>query len=520
MTLVLVERPSSQHSKLAGLIALFVLQVACFARYLMHFRYLPGTDAYYYALQAQSLLDYGHLKVPDLGVLHYVVAVICRSGASIETSFRIVLSGIYALYNLGLMFLIVRLKEKTQALAILLWVLGSSVVGFHAIEFPKLSLGLSMVPMWFLLPIGTKKGNILWLGLLLIACALLHPILPFLVVLFVSTVALGRARLADPWKRRFSIGTMIAAVVGCVLFVIATKTWWPGIGLRLASFRPGIPGMLSLTTLGDLPIDLKVTVAVIWLLLAILLVDYLLSGFSNWTYLIVGTLFIPLWPDREGGLVGLGGRLSVLVVFLASPLMIVICDELDAKSRLLTCLRTSRTTWCMALVAIGIACVLPLRLNGYNGLLMGDDYPSYERVVAALSHDDIPMLIAHRGLDFFYSYRLRRDAFHFDPEPNWKRSEIWRVAMRITPEEVAYYSPTSCLWGEAAKTIPETDYLLVREDCWEQLRARLTPADNPDLYVEVWEDSENPSQPRPSFLRRKHHNVIDKAFPTFSGDRN
>jgi hypothetical protein len=135
---------------------------------------------------------------------------------------------------------------------------------------------------------------------------------------------------------------------------------------------------------------------------------------------------------------------------------------------------------------------------------MSDDYAAYEKVVTALGKTDIPLLIAHRGLDFFYSYRLRRDAFHFDPEPEWKRTEIWRVAMRITPEEVAFYSPPSCPWGQTATTIPGTDYLLVREDCWEQLRARIPQSENPDLYVEVWENMENPSQPRPAFLRARY----------------
>jgi hypothetical protein len=157
--------------------------------------------------------------------------------------------------------------------------------------------------------------------------------------------------------------------------------------------------------------------------------------------------------------------------------------------------------------------ILPVRLNNYRTILGGYDYSSYEKVAADLRHEQISMLIAHRGLDFFYSYRLRRDAFHFDPEPGWKRVEIWRVALRITPEEVAYYSPANCLWGETARTIPGTDYLLVREDCWEQLRANVSPKDNPDLYVEVWEDSENPSQARPAFLRTKHRGGSDKDFP-------
>ena len=80
------------------------------------------------------------------------------------------------------------------------------------------------------------------------------------------------------------------------------------------------------------------------------------------------------------------------------------------------------------------------------------------------------------------------------------------MAARITPEEVAYYSPPGCRWGETGKMIRGTDYLLVREDCWEQLRAQVTRDDNPDLYTELWESSENPSQKRPGFLRARYQN--------------
>jgi hypothetical protein len=59
----------------------------------------------------------------------------------------------------------------------------------------------------------------------------------------------------------------------------------------------------------------------------------------------------------------------------------------------------------------------------------------------------------------------------------------------------------------------------VREDCWEQLRANVNPKDNLDLYVEVWQDSENPSQLRPAFLRAKHRGVSDKEFPALGEQR-
>jgi hypothetical protein len=133
--------------------------------------------------------------------------------------------------------------------------------------------------------------------------------------------------------------------------------------------------------------------------------------------------------------------------------------------------------------------------------------------VAALGEAKIPMLIANRSLDFFYSYRLRRDAFHFDPEPNWNRAEIWRVAARIAPEEVAYYSPPTCPWGETAKLVRGTDYVLVREDCWEQLRAQLNPNDDPDLYSEVWDNMESPSRARPAFRRSRYRDLVQRSFP-------
>jgi hypothetical protein len=86
------------------------------------------------------------------------------------------------------------------------------------------------------------------------------------------------------------------------------------------------------------------------------------------------------------------------------------------------------------------------------------------------------------------------------------------VAARVTPEEVAYYSSPACPWGQTAKSIRGADNVLVREDCWEQLRHGLNRNDNPDLYSEVWENVENPSQPRPAFLRARHRDPDQGPF--------
>jgi hypothetical protein len=517
--LALVERTSSRALRLAALVGLFLLLVACFVRFLSHFSYLPGTDAYYYALQTQSLLDSGHLKVPDGGVLYYLVAALSRSGMSMATGFKVVLAAIYSIYNFGILLLLLRLKKGPQPLALVLWVVSNSVVAFHTIEFPELSLGLAMIPLWFWLLAGRLKRRMLWLSLLLAGCAFVHLALAGLALLFAALALLQNTKIPRARLKHFAGAGLALGLAGCAALVIGIVVKWASLKLRLASLRPGPPGLWGLIMTTDIPTDMKLTVLFFWLLLLALFLISLSSHLEKWRYLTVAALALPLWPSHDSGLPGLGGRLAALFVFLALPLMILVCDEISDHSKLLEWLQSWRARRVVALAAVAAVTLLPARLDSYRGLLMSDDYAAYEKVVAALGKADIPMLIAHRGLDFFYSYRLRRDAFHFDPEPDWKRSEIWRVAARITPEEVAYYLPPSCNWGESARTIPGTDYLLVREDCWEQLRVRIAPTENPDLYMEVWQNMENPSQPRPAFLREKYRSLIERTFPAFGVDQ-
>jgi hypothetical protein len=509
---------TSPLSKTLVWTAILLVPVACFVYFLSRFGYLPGTDAYYYALQTESLLDFGRLKVHDGSVLYYFVAAVSRSGLSIEMSFKFVLAAIYGIYNLGFLLLVTRLKEKTRPLAALLWVVSGSVAAFHVIEFPNLSMGLVTIPLWFWFLMGRRKRRLLWLAALLVACAFLHPALAALVSMFIATVYLGWTASAGALKR-FRIKGFVVGMISVALALLAVMLKWSGFGWRLKSLAWGKPGLFALATATGLPFDMKVGVLFFWISLALLYFAYLRSGSGKWTYLIAATLTLPLWPDPEGGLNGLGGRLAGLFVFLALPLIVLVYDDLGTRGKGFAWMQAPRTLQITTLVFIAAMAVLPIRLENYTRLLMSNDYGQYEKVVAALERDDIHMLIAKQGLDFFYTYRLRRDAFHFDPEPNWNRAQIWRVAARITPEEVAYYSSPSCVWGKAARTIEDTDYLLVREDCWENLRARLNPNENPDLYTEVWKDMENPSEPRPAFLRVRHRDSTTGAFPALAGGK-
>ena len=475
-----------------------------FVHELWGFAYLPGTDAYYYALQAQSLLDTGHLKAADHGAVHYLVASLAWLGLPLEAAVRTILTAIFTLYQVGMFLLVLRLKEQAQPVGALLWVLSSPLIAFHTIEFPTLTLALATLPFWFWLVLRRSGKWIYWLGALLAVSAVVHPAAAAVALLFAATVVLIAVQEKEGLRRRFKLFT--PAVAGCVFLVIASAAVFLSIKTRLATLRPGWPGLLSVGNSADVPREMSVTIVAAWLLAAgSLIVDWK-TGHSRWRLFTGAMLALPLWPDHHSGLDGIGGRLSLLFLLAALPLLAVLCDDLAENPRIVSFSSRAAVQKLVAVAALIAIAFMPLRLRAYHSLLTADDYDAYERVVAGLREADIPMLIAQRSLDFFYSYRLRRDAFHFDPEPEWNRKEIWRVAVRITPEEVAYYSPPGCRWGETGKMIRGTDYVLVREDCWEQLRAQVTRDDNPDLYTELWESSENPSQKRPGFLRARYQN--------------
>src|SRR5262249_49470074 len=181
-----------------------------------------------------------------------------------------------------------------------------------------------------------------------------------------------------------------------------------------------------------------------WILLGLCLVIYLgnKSFKKQFVILSLASLALPLLPDHEPGFQDLGARLAAMFTFLALPLAAILSDEVAGRKLFVRLQPPWPQLAPILLTAVALA-ILPLRLDRYHDALVTDDYPQYEKVVFALGRRQIPMLIAHRGLDFFYTYRLRRDAFHFDPEADWNRTEIWRVAARISPEEVAYYSPPS-----------------------------------------------------------------------------
>lgn len=492
---------------------LLLAGIAYFWHTLNRFAFLPGTDAYYYALQAQSLLETGYLKVPGNGAFYYAVAAIARLGLPVESAFRAALTAVFALALLLLGLHAARLRAQIRPIGAVLIAAAAPVIAFHTVEFPRLTLGLAFIPLWFHLTAGSRslRGPTPWLVLL--GAALLHPLAAALALVFggLTVITQWLANHRGQLRRAAKVG--IFALIAVTSFAALLLSWWPGLPLRLAGFSFGTPGLIALVSDTGLPLDSRATILCFWMALAALSFRFVAHNRGRYRYLPVVALLLPMWPNDSSGLMGPGVRLALASLFITLPLLLAMLNERDPSVAADPQLRARSLKYGMAALALAAIMAFPWRMGNFGGVLMSNDYNQYAKVVAALQQRNIPMLIAHRGLDFYYTYRLRRDAFHFDPEPGWKQADIWRVAARVTPEELAYYSPAECAWGETASLIPGTRLLLVREDCWEKFRARLKPGDNPDLYMEVWQNMENPSRQRPAFLREKYRHLAQGAFP-------
>ena len=74
--------------------------------------HLLGTDAYYLVVQAQSVLNSGHLKIPDANPIPFFVAGLVRAGLPLELSCSLILVLIWELFAVGI-FLEARTSQRS-----------------------------------------------------------------------------------------------------------------------------------------------------------------------------------------------------------------------------------------------------------------------------------------------------------------------------------------------------------------------------------------------------------------------
>lgn len=365
-----------------------------------------------------------------------------------------------------------------------------TTIGFyHTIEFPKLTFALSLIPWWA-------------------AKARLHSFIPFVAALAVflaalihpATLVIGLAVAAilffrhspSQFRANSYLSISVALLIGCVVIFFFRHSF-----IRLESFEWGPPGIWTLATRGNLPFFLKFFSVSLVLSLTIVGIFRLRSRKYLEAACLLTAALSSFLPTTREAMFGLGERMTVLTGLVALPLL----GTLENK-------KTTPTSGKNDLVsALFGGLLLAALTGGAGGLILRHQIPTfpyaeYEKISDFVSSAKPKMLIATRPLKFYYTARTGRDAFLFDPDPDWIKEKIWRVVFDVRLEELIFFIQNE-KETDLIIPVPMTSALYVREDLWESIRSRVSHSETPGLFERVWENERNPSKQRPDYLRKR-----------------
>lgn len=481
---------------------------------------LRGTDAYYYALQADSWHQTGQVRIPDSSPLHPLTGLLMRTGIDAGQAVKIWLGLSLVLFCAAFYGLCLRRSLRpTMFLGAFLWPLLSPSLLFCAIEFPK-TFSSTIILNLALAVAGPDLRSVLTMSGLLAIAGFFHKMalvqaLATLAGLFFfwrwDQAVLRRFTTLPTWIK--AAGTLaVIIVLGISIFFIASSA---GLELKRLGGLHLIPGAPALFLEPNLPLAIRIELALAgFLLISLLLKNSCGRRGSFLALCLVAPAFIPAFGPEP---FSLGERFGLLLpllvalawVFLSPPSRVPAettrwpLGQLGLAKRITVYAILMATTLAGSLVRLDWS--YPARLN-----------PScldYAELSAILDELEPPMLIVNRDFHFYYKYHTGREAFSYEPETHWPKDRIWRLIFGVRPTELHAYLPPECGWSNSlVRLIPGTPYSLIREDCYVPFRASVKRPYNPELYDLLWSSVMNPSKPRPAFLYKKHINDEKDEF--------
>jgi hypothetical protein len=488
-------------SEIILILGLLLALVGWQAQWLANQTYLLGTDAYYLVVQAQSVLTLGHLKIHDANPIPFAIAGLMNLGLPAQLSTSIALSLVWAVLILGISFLGLQ-GARVNFVALLIAILAASspALLYHSLEFPKASLALAFVPFWFL---SIQQGHPR-LGILFVFVSLiLHSSLLPAGILFIVLIC----PRSFP-SRRFIFGAALFLLVTTIIWIRVQPKILAGFLERLgdgsAGYSSGLPLLLTRT---DILPALRSEVLFWYVVLAICAATAMYARAFRVAAFSAALLLTAMLPSSRVELFGLGERLASLNIGVIACASLFVLSGASSNLQSYGDLRNFRLgKWPLAIIVSIAAISIGWRSALVSRELPTAEYQGFSPIVAFLSDKKIPMLIAHRRFAFYYTSVTGRDAFSFDPETHWPILSIWRLVAEVEPAEIAHgLNGEVCRWdGDNVLPVPGSKNILVREDCWQGLRSRISQTDDPDLFRRVWNNDINPSAQRPKFLQERN----------------
>jgi hypothetical protein len=443
----------------------------------------PGTDGYYYVVQAEYLASEGHLHVPDASWVLGWLSLPHLLGAEAVAGTRLAAvllaaAAVPAAWWLGRT--VSREASWTAAAA----ALASPTLTHLCADFPK---SLAVIPaLWLTAAAASRAAQTRSAGwgaaalLLALGTATAHR---------VGAAALGLAAL----------GGALGLAAGHLRLPRWAWLGLLGVGLLFGALAAFLPGLLHPSDLERVTSQLRASpwppppwswlplrhthplqVAELSLLPWAALLGGALSlrrrpALLAWL-LPLAVAMLPWWRADS---LDLGYRLGLLAPFLALPVLLQLLPAPALR------------------YGPALALLAPASLVGFDPRST-PPYEDYDRWLAPLPRPLPDLLIVEPGASFYVTHVLGIESMAWDPEPELDPTRIGRVVWGIRDGEWAAYAPSP---PPAPLVRLDRDHVYAREDVWDTFVLRALAADDDDLTARL-QDPRNPSLRRPASLLR------------------
>lgn len=473
--------------------------------YLSCLPFLQGPDAYYYALQIKFFHLFGSLKIAERSILLPLMGFTPRLGLTYEQAIIGWTLLIQILCTANLMVARWLFFRKTSVFSGYLsgiYLLFSPTLTFLCLVFPKYAFALIFLPFWPAALINRKYWPVTLSAFLLSGISHLSMIG---IGLFLFGVVFLREKT---WRCFMNIKTIIITVSFlCMVlgFLISSKylmilDWqrisWDGLQPALWTFlrREGIPLALKVEAVLSLMV-----LGLVFLFRKPLGYDFKLGLF--WAPFIGLLTLVPMSSQE---LMGIAERFSLLLPVVVMLMIMGITKFSSFEKRLIE------------LLLLGSLALIAVFPKDFYQLVypkkMDPDYALFHQVTMAFSTKEIPMLVAHQGLNYYYKYQTMKESFPYEPEAHWPKQKIWRVVYGVRLAEWNFYLPEKFLWDSGLLLDLPGPYSLIREDCWNVFRDRVEKkSQDEDLRDRVLHSWRNPNRKRPEFSRGRVNEKEDEG---------
>ncbi len=466
--------------------------------------YPNGLDGYFYALQAKSFSQTGHLENPDLECGYYLSGICSSICGDPVLGVKIWSALSSALLSLSVFVLTGTLCKKSanRFLIALTGMLVCSVTvsaSTLGINYINNQTGLLFLIFYaaFLVSIfqdGLSKKNV-WKVvasvLLFILSVLSHRVsgmyaICFTVLLFASRFV-GKRKFEKKYLWMVPV-LLLVMVFGFAVLVKQSPRFkntfaFPSLAFMheniLSSFGGEGP-------FGGIEISLFMICA--WIFSFLLIIKNKRIGLEN---ILVIVLFFPFWNlDSD-----MGFRMSVNGTIVGIPLLIFMVHKMfHSESGFIVQKRIL-----FSVLNTVLFFLLFFTHKNYNPK---NDPPFgyYRKVVEKIELPDDSLLIAHLGLNHVYTYEKNlRDCLNWLPNFSIDGDKVWRLAYGANVDRIkSFFTETD--FSDEKNLIRQIDgqYVLLKENLWQEYLRREEPE-----ISEIFKNWYNPYEERPDYIRKE-----------------